>query len=104
MGDGKLILDETSRVDASDLADISTCFSSNLDGSIYAGGEAFDHGSYGFFYKMTNEKVDWMLISLEGGPFVEAHHRGNDIAFRSSNSSTWVVPGGQICKTFILKE
>jgi hypothetical protein len=50
----RVIADEAAEVDVHDLADVVQLFSVEFDGSTYGGGEALDHGSYGYFFKKTN--------------------------------------------------
>jgi hypothetical protein len=100
--DNRVVLNATEGVDMSDTTDVVSNFLINIDGSVYGGGEGSAHGSCGFFYKMTNEKIDWALMSLESNPFVNATQVGNDISFLSTSGLNWIVPNGKISNTYLL--
>ncbi|WP_175722023.1 hypothetical protein [Burkholderia anthina] len=94
--DGQPEMDRSIRVAEDDLTDVFQNFAVTVAGSIYVGGEASAHGSCGFFYKKTNDVLDWALMSLDSEPFVSLEKIRDGVAFVSSSGRKWVVRGDNI--------
>lgn len=99
--ENKILLDGDDVVDFSNLADICHIFLVEHDGSQYGGGEALNHGSYGFFYKKTGHVLDWALMSLESNPFVQVRICEKEARFSASSGLIWIVPSNEIAKVYI---
>lgn len=99
--DKRIVIDETIVIDASDLSDIDYLFSQEIDGSNYAGGEASDHGSYGFFFKKTGDVLDWALMSTGSNPFCQVEVGSGSVRFLSTSGEAWIVPDNDITKVFV---
>lgn len=97
----RIVIDELKTVDGSELTDISYLFDEKIDGSTYAGGEGFSHGSYGFFLKKTDEVLNWALMSLESNPFIKVEIGSGSVRFLSTSGEAWVVPNDDITKVFV---
>lgn len=94
--DGQPEVDRSIRIAEDDLTDVFQNFSVNIAGSVYVGGEASAHGSCGFFYKKTNDVLDWALMSLDSEPFVSLEKIHDGVAFVSSSGRKWLVCGNNI--------
>ncbi|WP_334002716.1 hypothetical protein [Burkholderia cepacia] len=94
--DGQPEMDRSIRVAEDDLTDVFKNFATDIEGSLYVGGEASAHGSCGFFYKITNGVLDWALMSLDSEPFVSVEKIHGGVAFVSSADRKWVVCGDNI--------
>lgn len=99
--DNRIVIDELRTVDESELTDIGYLFSGEIDGSAYAGGEGFSHGSYGFFLKKTDEVLNWALMSLESNPFIKVEIGSGSVRFLSTSGEAWVVPNDDITKVYV---
>ncbi|MCR4465338.1 hypothetical protein [Burkholderia sp. SCN-KJ] len=94
--DGQPEMDRSIRVAEYDLTDVFKNFTADVAGSLYVGGEASAHGSCGFFYKITNDVLDWALMSLDSESFVSVEKIHGGVAFVSSAGRKWVVCGDNI--------
>ncbi len=92
----RLDLDEAIEIDVSEVTDAFERFSIEIDGVTYAGGEGASHGSYGFFYKRTGHRVDWIVMSTTSDPFVAGRRAGGAIAFMTQAGHEWVVSGDDV--------
>ncbi|OMG69375.1 hypothetical protein [Burkholderia ubonensis] len=92
----RLHLNAATRIDESDLTDIVETFSIEIAGATYAGGEGVAHGSCGFFYKRTGDRLNWAVMSTESDPFFAARRVDGGIAFLSRGGDEWVVPGDDV--------
>jgi hypothetical protein len=99
--DNRIVIDELGTIDESDLTDIAYLFSREIDGSTYAGGEGFNHGSYGFFLKRTGDVLNWALMSLESNPFAQVEIDKGSVRFLSTSGETWVVPDDDITRVLV---
>ncbi|MCY0911389.1 hypothetical protein [Massilia antarctica] len=97
----KIEIDHQIPVDISDLTDIFPNFSVEMGESTYVGGEAASHGSCGFFYKKTQDVLNWALISTESNPFINVEVHQESIRFLTSSGFTWIVPGDNIKAVYI---
>lgn len=100
----KVILDSELTIDQFELSAIGYHFSVEINGSVYAGGEGLNHGSYGFFYKKTDGKLNWALMALESNPFASVMVLQNEVRFLSTSGLAWVVPGDDIANVFIVND
>ncbi|WP_175857543.1 hypothetical protein [Burkholderia anthina] len=94
--DGQPEVDRSIRVAEDDLTDVFQNFAVNIVGSVYVGGEASAHGACGFFYKTTNDVLDWALMSLDSEPFVSLEKIRDGVAFVSGSGRKWLVRGDNI--------
>ena len=99
--DDRIVLDENIIIDEMKLTSVFEEFSIEINGSIYAGGDASSHGSCGFFYKKTNERLDWALMTLEFGPFIGVEHQKGKIVFLTSSDKKWIVEKDDLTCSYI---
>jgi hypothetical protein len=92
----RIVIDEMNIVDELELTDIRYLFDEEIDGSAYAGGEGFSHGSYGFFLKSTGGVLNWAVMSLESNPFIKVEIGSGSVRFLSTSGEAWVVPNDDI--------
>ncbi|AZK64776.1 hypothetical protein [Pectobacterium versatile] len=86
-----LVFNKKNQIKGVELTDIFANSTSESNGSIYVCGECSAHSSCGFFYKKTNENIDWFLMSLEFGPFVNIIKNDREIRFLSEENSGFIV-------------
>lgn len=97
----RIVVDELVTIDESDLSVIGYLFSVEIEGCNYSGGEAAEHGSYGFFLKKTGDVLDWALMSTESNPFCQVEVGSGIVRFLSTSGETWAVPDDDITKVFV---
>ncbi|PWF23011.1 hypothetical protein DD235_08360 [Corticimicrobacter populi] len=74
-----------------ELTDIFTLFTRTIRGALYVGGECSAHGSCGFIYQKTHDQIDWFLMSLEHGPFIDVGADHAKIRFLSGNGNALLM-------------
>lgn len=99
----KIKVDKSIIVDENDMTDIFQNFSVESNGVCYAGGEASAHGSCGFFFKRTGDRLDWALMSQESNPFVGVNIEHDRVSFVSTSGAKWVVHRDDIANVMIEK-
>lgn len=78
------------------LTGICETFSAQLGGSLYGGGEAFAHGSCGYFFKRSNGVLNWVVMSLDAGPFIGVVPCAGGVRFLASGGSRWTIIGDDV--------
>lgn len=87
----KIKIDESILINQNDVTEIARIFAVESNDVCYAGGEAFAHGSFGFFFKTTQGNLDWALMSEQSNPFVSVEIEQDKVSFVSTSGAKWVV-------------
>ncbi|WP_443191651.1 hypothetical protein [Pseudomonas indica] len=94
--ESKVVVDKDIEVDQSDLTSVFQNFSVQVGDATFAGGEAAAHGSCGYFYKQAGDRIVWILMTVDGGPFVEGEVFNGDVTFVTSDGARWIVSNDDV--------
>lgn len=97
----RVVIDRVAYFDPSNLTSVFNNFSCQIGDSTFAGGEAAGHGSGGYFYRKTGDRVAWVVMSIDSGPFVDVDVFGGDVVFLSAEGTRWIVRNGDVTSIYI---
>lgn len=87
----RVVIGDRLDTDTCDLTDAWRNFEIEIDGSTYSGGGVTAHSACGWFCKWTAERLDWALVSLDSGAFIDASPLKDGVCFLSDNRARWIV-------------